>query len=430
MYALYSFLWGAVFLLMLPFYAVKEKIFHKKKIYFWERLGRGIPKMEKKSCRLWIHAVSVGEVFSLQNLVRRIAEKHPEWEICFSSLTSSGMRAARDKIYKPACLFYVPFDFKSVVRKYFKRLQPDIFVLAESEIWPNLLRVARKKTKGVLLINGRMSERAYRRHYRLRFFSRRILSNVSRFLMQTEKDAERIKKIGISPEKVEVAGNLKCEVTLSPMNREEMLRFRGSLALSEDRLVVTAGSTRKGEEELLLKAYMDARKTGMSMGLIIAPRHPQRTEEILKLCASYPVSVVRRTSMKSGKTWDILIVDTLGELTRFYDLCDAAFVGGSLVPWGGHNFLEPAFFEKPVFFGPHMDNFEHLAALFVEHGAARIVRDRKELTDMLIRISRGEIEEMGEKAKSLIDSLRGATEKTISTMEEIIFSEGHGSFYG
>ncbi|MBN1271228.1 MAG: hypothetical protein JXB26_03065 [Candidatus Aminicenantes bacterium] len=386
-------------------------------------MGRHLPNIEKKSYRIWIHAVSVGEILSLQNLVNRIAGEHPDWDICVSVLTPSGMRIAQEKIKAASCLFFVPFDFKWIVRRFFLKVHPDIFVLTESELWPNLIRVASKKTHGVLVINGRMSERAFRRHYRFRLVSRRILSNIFRFMMQTQKDAERLIRIGVDSRKVEVTGNLKCEVVLSRMDEEEKAQLKKELSIPPDKVIIIAGSTRSGEEAILIEAFVEAKKTGNPMGLIVAPRHPERVEEIEKLSASYPVSVVRKTSYSGEKLWDILILDTLGELTRFYDLSNAAFIGGSLVPWGGHNFLEPAFFGKPFFFGPHMDNFEHLAEIFIREGAARIVRNRQEVTSLFIQASRGELVNMGRKAQTLLQSLQGATEKTIKTMEKMILSE-------
>ncbi len=184
--------------------------------------------------------------------------------------------------------------------------------------------------------------------------------------------------------------------------------------------MIIAGSTRKGEEEKILQAYAEARNKKKDLLLIIAPRHIERAEEVEKICQSLNLNVARKTTYSQRKEWEVFILDTLGELTKFYALADIAFIGGSLIPWGGHNLLEPAFYKKPVFFGPHMDNFSFLAKKFLEAGAARVVHRKEELLDMFLLQDQKFLENMGEKAKRTLISLQGATERTLRAIEALI----------
>lgn len=327
---------------------------------------------------------------------------------------------AKEKLIEADNIFFAPFDFARIVKRFFKSLKPDVFILAESEFWPNLLREANRHTKGVILINGRISDCSLKKYTKIRFLIKKILKNINIFLVQTEKDRESFKKIGVNSSQVEVAGNLKTEVNLPLLNNDELLKLKRSLSIAKGKKVVIAGSTRKGEEEKLLDAYTKAREIKGDILLILAPRHPQRTDEIEKICQNLGFKVIRRTSVLPITEWDVLVLDTIGELPKFYALSDVAFVGGSLIPWGGHNLLEPAFYEKPVFFGPHMENFSFLAEKFIHSGAARVVYKEEDLVRMFLAEEEKNLEEMGNKAKETLDSLQGATEKTIRTVEALM----------
>ena len=417
MYILYSFLLF-VYLLFYAFpYFVRVKLIRRESLLIRERLGFNLKRISSRKMSIWFHAVSVGEVLSLQNLIHKLKEKHPDWTILFSTLTKTGMRMAKEKLTDADHIFFVPVDFAWVVRRFFKVLQPDLFVLAESEFWPNLIRVARRETKGVILINGRISQRSFKRHYRFRFISRRILKDVSRFLVQTEIDKERLEKIGIHPELIQAVSNLKSEIDLPRFKKEEYLELKRNLnILSADRVVV-AGSTRKGEERILLEAFKKARRVRDDLLLILAPRHPERFDEAEMICQEFSFLAIRRTAASPKSQWDVMILDTIGDLAQFYALCDLAFIGGSLVPWGGHNLLEPAFYAKPVFFGPHMKNFAYLAETFTQAGAARVMHTEQDLVEMFTMKNERSLRAMGDRAKKTLDSLQGATEKTINVLE-------------
>ncbi len=417
MYFLYSFILMLSLVFYLPLYFFKLKIVKGESLYMKERLGIHMHPVSRAEKSVWIHAVSVGEVLSLQKLIMDLKKRHPEYKIYFSSLTNTGLRIAKDKLDGVDKIFFIPLDFQWVVKKFFRILKPQLFVLAESEFWPNLLREAKKQTQGVILINGRISPQSFKKYYRFRFVFKRILENIDYFLVQTEREKNSLENIGVQTNCIEVSGNLKTEIVLPSFTENEVVQFKKSLNISKACKVVLAGSTRKGEEEKLIEAFSQARKEKENISFILAPRHPERTGEIEQLFKNSPFVVKRRSEINSDQIWDVLILDTLGELSRLYALCDIAFVGGSLIPWGGQNFLEPAFYGKPIFFGPHMENFRELADKFVEADAARIVETLQEVKQMFLLSDDEDTLEMGGKSRQVLNQFQGVTERTLNRIE-------------
>jgi 3-deoxy-D-manno-octulosonic-acid transferase len=417
---LYSFL---LFLSLLFYslpYFVRIKLIRGESFFIRERLGLKLEKEASEKKSIWFHAVSVGEVLSLQNLIKKIKEKHPDWQIHFSTLTNTGMRVAREKLTDADHLFFVPMDFAFLVRKFFRALKPRVFILAESEFWPNLIREAKKSADGVMLINGRISPRSFKKYFRFRALTKRVLRDIDLFLVQTAEDKTKLERIGVSSGLVRVAGNLKAEIDLPSFSLEEILGIKKNMSIPASKKVVVAGSTRNGEERKLLEAFEKARRTREDLLLIMAPRHPERFDDVEKVCQEFSLRAVRRTRVTPSSKWDVLILDTIGELAQFYALCDLAFIGGSLVPWGGHNLLEPAFYSKPVFFGPHMKNFAYLAEIFTGSGAARVINEGNDLVEMFLMRDEKILSRMGEKAKDTLISLQGATEKAIQAIEDMM----------
>lgn len=420
MYTIYSLLLFFSLVFYIPVYYVKQKLVKKESLHLCARLGFNIKENTGRNKSLWIHAVSVGEVLSLQNLVTKIKGKHPDWSIYFSTLTSTGMQVAREKMTGIEKFYYVPLDFKSTTIKFFSVIKPDIFIVAESEIWPNLLREAKRRTRGVILINGRMSDRSFKRYKKFWFFMKDVFNNIDLFLVQTDKEKGFLEKLGIDPCRVETCGNLKSEICLPLVSSEERRKIKKDLNISETKKMFLAGSTRKGEEDLLLSAFVMARRENKNLLLVIAPRHLERVGEIEIICEKYSLIVEKKTSVKSGLSWDVLILDTLGELAKFYSLSDVAFIGGSLVPWGGQNLLEPAFYEKPVYFGPHMENFAYLAEKFVKSEAACVINGEEDLIKMFLCKDKSYLKKMGKMAKLTLNSLQGTTERTLKVIEDLM----------
>ena len=422
-YRLYSILLFLVFALYAPWYYVRTRLFRRDRVHFRERLALGFPPEEGDAPRIWIHAVSVGEVLSLQNFIRELKRRHPQWKVFLSTLTNAGFRVAREKVRNVDRVFFVPLDFRGPVRRVLQALRPRVLVLAESEFWPNLLREAARSGCRILVVNGRISQTSFKRYAELKPVARRILAPVSRFLVQTDLDRERLVDLGIPAGAVEVAGNLKAEVRLPDLGPNELQALGRSIGLTEDRPVLVAGSTRKGEEERLLRAFAAGRRERSDQLLILAPRQVERADEVAKLARDLGLRTVRRTELTAGgpaDQWSVLILDTIGELAPCYALAGAAFVGGSLVPWGGHNILEPAYYGKPIFFGPHMKNFAALAEAFLEAGAARVVKTDGDLAAMFREAGEGKLAEMGKRARLVLDSLAGATDRAIDAVEKMV----------
>jgi 3-deoxy-D-manno-octulosonic-acid transferase len=424
-YALYSFLLFLALLFYAPGYLVRIKLWRKEGLHLRDRLGIKLPAQKPEGPSLWIHAVSVGEVLSLRRLVSEIKAKHPSWRVYFSTLTNTGYRVARQTLSGVDEVFFVPLDFGWAAARFFSTLRPRLFVLAESEYWPNLLRQAGKSCRSVILINGRTSRRSHKRYLRCRMLVRPVLDNIDSFLVQSEADRERLGSLGIPAKKMEVAGNLKAEVRLPDVSAEERLGLRAAFQIPVEKKVIVAGSTHRGEEEIILQALAGAKKNRPGLALVIAPRHPERAAEVEKAAVELGLNVMRRTRVEPQKLWDVLVLDTIGELAKFYALADLAFVGGSLIPHGGQNLLEPAYYGKPMCFGRHMENFAALADDFVRSGAARVVHGLEELEDLFLLKDEKSLEEMGRKAKDLLSSLQGATARTLQVIESRM-AEGTG----
>jgi len=417
MYILYSLFLMLSLLVVIPLYFFKIKILKGESLHLKKRFGWGVDLGSLSDKSVWIHAVSVGEVLSLRSLVLKLKERNPALSIYFSSLTSSGLKVAEEKLEGVDRFFFVPFDFAWIIRKFLRSLRPTVMILAESEFWPRLLREAKRMTEGVLLINGRISDRSFRKYYRFRFIFSRILRQIDFFALQTEKEKNALVKIGIDPSRLEVVGNLKTEVVLPRFSEAEKAALKAKYCVFEGNKIVLAGSTHKGEEERLIDAFARVRKQKEDVVFILAPRHPERVEEIARLLRETPFKVIRRSSIQPGSRWDILLLDTIGELATLYVLCDAAFIGGSLIPWGGQNFLEPAFYAKPIFFGPHMHNFQELADRFIETKAARIVDSDDDLNKIFLFDRYQEMQNMGFKAAELLSSFQGVTERILKRIE-------------
>ena len=406
-----------------PFFWVRSRWVKKEPLHFRERLGIGFSEKGKDAKSIWIHAVSVGEVLSLRKLISEIKDRHSGWLVYFSALTHSGFQIAHKELSCADQIFFVPLDFGPIVRKVFKKIKPDLFILAESEFWPNLLREARKQAEGVLLINGRISSRSSKRFAAFKYFVRKIFRNIDFFLVQTERDKASLVNAGVGADIIAVGGNLKAEIDLPIFSDKALTVLKEDMGISESQKIVVAGSTRKGEEEKLLSAFALAKEQRTDIRLILAPRHVERAGEVEKLCEQMNVKVKRRTNVKPSDKWDVLILDTLGELAQFYALSDVSFVGGSLIPWGGQNLLEPAFYSRPIFFGPHMDNFAHLAQSFIEAESAKILKEDDDIKRMFLFEDEQALDLLGKRAKKTLQSLSGATERTLKVIEKYMGSD-------
>jgi len=382
-----------------------------------ERLGN-IPEKLHQPGRgaIWIHAVSVGEALAVAPLVPLLRERLPGRKVFVSTTTDTGQELAAAQI---SCdgTFYFPLDFAFSCRRALRAIQPEIVIIAETEFWPRFLREAKRFGARVALVNGRISDRSFGRYRFFRNSMRTVLAHVDCFLMQTEEDARRMREIGALAERVVVAGNLKYDLG-APQAAPIGDWLEGEIGRLNRRPVVVAGSVSAGEELLVLIAFGTVQGQWPRALLVLAPRKPERFDVAARLAEESSRKVVRRSQVQPGATLDesasVFLLDSVGELAGLYRLADAVFVGGSLVPAGGHNILEPACFGKPPLFGPSMENFREMAANFVQAGAAIQVRTPEQLGDAWIELIQNAArrEEMGRKARELVERSRGATRRT------------------
>jgi 3-deoxy-D-manno-octulosonic-acid transferase len=418
MNALYSLLVTFVAALAAPFYLVRYRRLPSG--YWRERFGSlpdSFPR-ETDARAIWVHAVSVGETLAVAGLVGEIARRFPGRPIYLSHVTPTGRAAGERRIPGVAGRFYLPVDWKWSVRRVFERLHPAMLIIAETELWPNLLRVARERGTRVVLVNARLSERSFHGYRRFGFFFRPLLGSLDGVFAQTERDAERFRVLSVPVARISVVGNLKFD--LRPPELGSLARLmRQSLESAGRGPVLVAGSTMAGEERMVLGAWDRVRTSFPSSFLVLAPRHPQRFEEVARLLAGEGRRFLRRTALDPAEReaqlaeTEVLLLNTIGELGGVYELADAAFVGGSLVLNGGHNPLEPAFWAKPVLFGKHMENFRDTARLLLAEGAAFEVENPDGLAARVLELFRDAAlaRAAGTRAKVVLERGSGATER-------------------
>jgi 3-deoxy-D-manno-octulosonic-acid transferase len=420
-YLFYSLALALAMLLSLPFW-LYQILRHRK---YWRgfsaRMGK-VPERLRASGQqiIWIHAVSVGEVLAVGGLVGRIRRQFPQWRVVVSTTTDSGQDLAR-KRFGEENVFYFPMDFAFAIRPYMRALRPAMVVLAETEFWPNFLRITHGSGARVAVVNARISDRSWPRYQRFRWALRRMLANVDLFLAQTEQDAARLKSIGADAGRVHVSGNLKFDVCLpAPPAIVETLRH--SLAAEGAGPVLVCGSSVEDEEPLLLRAFENLLVSHPRAVMILAPRHPERFEAVASLLQEMGIAAHRRSRwQRESLAGGVLLVDTIGELAALYALADVAFVGGSLVPRGGHNIIEPAQHGVAIVTGNHTENFRDIVGLFQSHDAVRIV-GLAELPLMLMHLMDSDVERMalGRRAKETILSQMGATSRTLEALQSLL----------
>jgi 3-deoxy-D-manno-octulosonic-acid transferase len=374
---------------------------------------------------IWVHAVSVGEVLAARSLIAELRRRYPRLRLFVSTTTLAGQQLARRSVSEIDGVFYFPFDWTFSVRRTLDRVQPRLFVMIETEIWPNLLRECRRRRIATVLVNGRISYRSFPRYRLIRPFFRRVLADVDRFCVQGDEAARRLISLGADPARITITGSLKfdaLEVIPTPgRGRERVLRF---FRMSANRPVLVAGSTLRGEEEAVVRAFNRLRTGGSSALLVIAARHPERFGEVERLCRQEGLSTLRRTELPidAEPRADAVILDTIGELAEVYQIATVVFVGGSLVRAGGHNILEPAVFGKPIVFGPHMENFAEIADAFLANDAALQVRSDRELEAAILSLMGDPVRRarLGAAARALVDANRGAKDKTLAVIAGLV----------
>ena len=427
MYVSYSLL-ILVFVLIASPYLAYQAVRYKKYISsFGQRMGY-LPisfNLDGEES-IWIHAVSVGEALTVRALISDLKQRYPKFRIFLSTTTMAGQQVARRNVQDIDAVFYFPFDLSFVVRRTLRLVRPRLFVMMETEIWPNLLRECKRLGVATVMVNGRISSRSYPRYRLARPFFRKVLGDIDRFCMQSDESARRLIDIGADPARVSVTGSLKFDSMEVPgagsidgRGQNRVLRY---FRMASGRPVIVAGSTMRDEEEIVLQAF---RRVKSSVGaanplLLIAPRNPDRFGEVAHLARNHAFVTVRRTDLPidAEPRAEVVVLDTMGELAQVYQIATAVFVGGSLVDVGGHNILEPAVFGRPIVFGPHMQNFKEIADAFVANNAGIQVHNARGLADALIGLLTDPVRRaaLGAAARALVESNRGAKDKSLDAI--------------
>ncbi len=424
-------------LLILCFPVIITLLMTKKRCRrgFLARLGKVPTDLQPRSERLvWVHAASLGEVTAIVPLLKAMKEEDSCQEIVVSTVTETGREMVLKQLKGIATHFYAPVDMWWAVSRYVRVLNPRLFLLVESEIWPNLLTSLQQHQVPVCLVNGRISSRSFPRYRLVRKFMKEIWSSFDLALMQTTQDAERIRELGAKVSVVYMTGNMKFDQSLELREKNDStMAIRTTLGVKETELVIVAGSTHPQEEEFILEAYKSLIKTQKHLVLVVAPRHIERASELEKIIARYGLPFVRRSQMnETHPIWNheesprVILLDSRGELPFVYRVGFVGFVGGTLVPVGGHNLLEPAQWSRPVLFGPYVDHCRDIAHQLLQAGGAIQIHQPQQLEGQLLRLLKNpqEAEEMGRQALAVIQENRGVVEKNLRMIHQLTMHSG------
>jgi 3-deoxy-D-manno-octulosonic-acid transferase len=440
-YFIYSLLTAAGMVLLSPYFVIRALLRGNGLANIPERLGwKFPPELQGRGTKresIWIHAVSVGEVLAALPLAKQLKERHPQHRLIVSTTTATGQKLAHERLQFADAIFYFPLDWAGPVRRALKATEASIAIVVETEIWPNFLRECRRAGVPVIFVNGRLSEKSFRGFRRalaysgelLRSFLERILNDAALFSMQSEDDAARLLALGAPEKRVVVTGNLKYDLAEPPESALSVW-LKIEFARNKRSPVLIAGSVMADEEGAVLRAFAHVEREFPEALLILAPRKPEQFDNAAAIITQSGRKLLRRKditlngtgSSALGEPGSVFLLDSLGELAGIYRLADAVFVGGSLVPSGGHNILEPAAFGKVPIHGPSMENFREMAATFLDANASIRVTSGEDLgaawCGLLVEPDRAA--RMGASARAVVDRNRGATQRVLARIEEII----------
>ena len=386
-------------------------------------LGR-VPLRSRERPGVWLHAVSVGEVNLLQPLLAAIEHRHPDWECVISTTTRTGYELARRK-YAPRSVFYCPLDFSWAVRNALRRVQPRLLVLVELELWPNLIRGAKRAGIPVAIVNGRLSESSGRGYRRIGFLVKRLLGSIDLLAVQNEEYAQRFRQLGASPGQLQITGSLKFDGVNHDRGNPATQELSSLAGITDQETVFLAGSTQYPEEQIAVSVFGKLANDYPHLRLILVPRHPERFAEVAAMLDKQSVKWQLRSELDpavAAPPSRILLVDAMGELAAWWGTARIAFVGGSLGKRGGQNMIEPAGYGAAVCFGPHTHNFRDIVEMLLQHEAAMVVRNEAELQAFVQQCldDPAACQRLGERAQRLVASQDGATERTLQLLESLI----------
>ncbi len=372
---------------------------------------------------IWVHAVSVGETLAAVPLIRSLQEKYPHAQLVVTTTTPTGSEQVRKVFGDSVYHVYAPYDLPDVLSRFFTRIQPSILIIMETELWPNLLRKCRNTDVPVVIANARLSEKSARGYGKVAWLTGPMLADITLVAAQTQADGERFIDLGLASENLRVTGNIKFDLCLDDDLRSQAATLKAQWSHGGRRAICLAASTHQGEDELVLDAFAQMIMHKPETLLVLVPRHPERFDDVAALCESRGFSVERRSQQKPPElSTQILIGDTMGELLAFCGASDIAFIGGSLVPVGGHNLIEPAAWGVPVLSGPHLFNFTEVASKLGEAGGLKVCETSEQLGEAMTRLLESDeaYQVMAEAAYSIAESNRGALDNLLSSLSALL----------
>ena len=407
----YNLLSSLALLLYLPWILFKTGP-EDRQAFLRERFGIA----EYSKTDIWVHAVSVGEIIASLPFLKMLKQEFPGKKITVSTTTYTGQKIARESFPEADRIMYIPVDTAFCVKRVVNALRPEIFVAVETELWPMLFRSLKDNGSKLVTLNGRISNNSFKGYKRIKPLLKCLLPNIDFFYMQDEEYASRIIELGADRGKVGVMGSFKFDIDMKESgNLPWIENIQGDILL--------AASTHRGEDEIILDAYKMIKRSSPYLKLIIAPRHPERFDEVAELIRGRGLEYIRRSTLQGeiAANHDVILMDTIGELSMAFSSISIAFIGGSLVPVGGHNILEPAYWSKPIIFGPHMDNFP-ISAEFIERSAGLQINGPEDMAKTVIELlgDRTKSDSMGRNAKEIVEKNRGAVKKAVELIRSFI----------
>jgi len=415
MYFIYSLLYIIALICILPFEYFKRPREIRRR-WLREKCGFFDPSfILRPSSRIWVHAVSVGEVMAALPLLGRLKTEYPAQGIILSTITDTGQKVAMEKSPAGTDIFYLPFDIPFILKSVVRKMKPELLIIIETELWPNLVRVFKENGIPVILLNGRISEKSFHGYKKISFFMRKVLSSVDSFGMQNEEYAERLRSLEVDSRKIHIVGSFKFDA-----NPSTHIPRWASFIKSP---VIVAGSTHEGEDELMTSVYTDLKKDFPDLNLIIAPRHPERFVRVENMLRSKGIQFLKRSELPGGQKTDaihgtIILLDSVGELAAVYGISTIAIIGKSFRGHGGQNPLEPAYWGTPIICGPHMENFPVIQDFYKEGAAMHVNEEGLSHTLRELLLSPEKAKEIGIKAQKIYQKNSGAVERAMKIIEQ------------
>jgi len=424
------YIYNFLFYLLLPLLPLRLYLRSRKNPAYLKNWGERFAHYSTLSLKnsIWLHAVSLGEAIAAIPLIKQLQDAYPNKNIVITTMTPTGREKIKATFPESVFIFYVPYDYPQAVKRFLEHIEPNLLIIMETELWPNLIYYTAKRHVPILLVNARLSLNSFLGYNRIKSFISKVLNNITVIAAQSKEDGNRFIQLGFPSEKLHITGNIKFDIDISQNILKEAQIVIEQWKLDKTRPIWIAASTHKGEEEKVLKAARKILEKLPNALLILVPRHPERFEEVITLCNQQGFNTIQYSKNETctAKT-QVIIGDVIGKLLMFYNIAQVAFVGGSLVPTGGHNLLEPAALDIPVVTGSSLANFQEISELLFNAGAAVLVRDELQLAKAILKllIHDKRRAELVAAAKKVVAKNKGALTKIMRLIAEAVKTEHH-----